>query len=93
MRGPKCRTENPEGSSFCRECGAGVAEDVAPGCPACGTELPVGARFCNKCGHALAEPTPTATGPPLSEPTSLVSGRYQVKQFLGEGGKSVAHIP
>ena len=33
------------------------------------------------------EPTPLSTVTPKLEPTSFASGRYQVKRFLGEGGK------
>ena len=92
MKCPKCQTENPEGATFCIHCGARVAEDVPPSCPACGTELPAGARFCFKCGHRLVEPAPQPTAPPSPEPTSFAGGRYQVKRFLGEGGKKKVYL-
>jgi class 3 adenylate cyclase len=52
MKCSKCQFENPEGSSFCLECG-GKLELL---CPQCGNALPFGAKFCNKCGHDLRKP-------------------------------------
>ncbi|UCB43892.1 MAG: protein kinase [Dehalococcoidales bacterium] len=93
MKCPKCQTENPEEAVFCIQCGARVTEEIPPTCPSCGTELPAGARFCFKCGHSLIEQAPTTTPtPPSSEPTSFAGGRYQVKQFLGEGGKKKVYL-
>ncbi len=57
MKCPKCRSENPEGSKFCLECGKKMELE----CPNCGNSLPTKAKFCNECGHNLAlpsEPTP-----------------------------------
>src|SRR5262245_26365086 len=43
------------------------------------------------------EPTPSATTPaeapqPAVEPTSFANGRYEVKRFLGEGGKKKVYL-
>ena len=47
-------------------------------------------------GPASARPAPTspqaASAPAASQPTSFASGRYQVKRFLGEGGKKKVYL-
>src|SRR6266571_8724765 len=93
---PACGHENRLAARFCDACG-GV---LARACLQCGAELRPAARFCDSCGHAVdAEPSrnPTATlaGPPTaraSEPTSFCDGRYEVKRFLGEGGKKRVYL-
>jgi class 3 adenylate cyclase len=89
---PSCGHENREGARFCLGCGASLALS----CPGCGKELPSGARFCDSCGQAIGEPTappPTPTPAPApTVPTSFASGRYQVKRFLGEGGRKRVYL-
>ena len=67
MKCPACRFENPEGSTFCGECGASLQAEVI--CPSCGAKPPPGFKFCNKCGHDLREPL---EAPPIdySQPQS-----------------------
>ena len=60
-------------------------------CPACGQDNPAEARFCMAFAAPLLESSP-ATLPatprvPSTQPASFANGRYQVKDFLGEGGK------
>jgi len=90
MKCQNCRTENPEGAKFCKKCGRSLQPELV--CPQCGHTNPEGKKFCNSCGHALAEPAPTPTAPPSPEPTSFAGGRYQVKGFLGEGGKKKVYL-
>ena len=91
MKCPKCQLDNPEGAKFCNGCGAPLTSELV--CPQCGQTNPQGSRFCNECGHALGEPAPqpppTAVSP---APTSFAAGRYQVKRFLGEGGKKKVYL-
>jgi tetratricopeptide (TPR) repeat protein len=88
MKCPKCQAELPDNAKFCGVCGQSLkAERV---CPQCGHANPQDFQFCLQCGHALAEPVPTP--PPSAEPTSFVNGRYQVKKFLGEGGKKKVYL-
>ena len=59
---PACGGEEPEGSSFCGNCGAPLAAldrrtvPAEPGkettliCPNCGNDEPGGSRFCGTCG-------------------------------------------
>jgi len=90
MKCPKCGYENREGAGFCGGCGQSfIAEKT---CPQCGHANPQGNKFCDKCGHPLGQPAPQA--PPSSSPvpTSFAGGRYQVKKFLGEGGKKKVYL-
>jgi len=61
-------------------------------CPQCGNTNPKNKKFCDKCGNPLVEPAPKPPTPPSPEPTSFAGGRYQVKKFLGEGGKKKVYL-
>ena len=50
-RCPYCSTLNPEGVSFCQECGTKLGLSA---CPGCGQVNPPGTRFCGGCGASLA---------------------------------------
>jgi tetratricopeptide (TPR) repeat protein len=85
MKCPKCQVELPDNAKFCGVCGQLLkAERV---CPQCGQVNPQDFQFCLQCGRARAEPVP-----PSLEPTSFAGGRYQVKKFLGEGGKKKVYL-
>ncbi len=94
MKCPKCATENPEGSRFCRGCGQSFSAEIV--CSHCQhVNLPE-SKFCNTCGQPLS---PTQTPQPSNEsvnpssvPTSFANGRYQVKKMLGEGGKKKVYL-
>jgi serine/threonine protein kinase/ribosomal protein L40E len=90
MKCPKCQAENPETRKFCRECGTKLIAI----CPKCGFSNPPEDKFCAECGESLSSiQTPITTSPPSpSQPTSFASGRYQVKKFLGEGGKKKVYL-
>ena len=49
---PQCGCENPEGTKFCRECGAKLGSKSNL-CPACGAENAPGTKFCQECGTKL----------------------------------------
>ena len=88
MKCPKCQAELPDKAKFCGVCGQSLkAERV---CTQCGQVNPQDFQFCLQCGHSLAEPI--ATPLPSVEPTSFANGRYQVKKFLGEGGKKKVYL-
>lgn len=89
---PNCQYENTEGAKFCRRCGQPLRLELV--CPQCGHTNPKDSDFCEECGQRLVEeaPTPQPPVPPSPEPTSFVSDRYQVKQFLGEGGKKKVYL-
>ena len=89
MKCPKCGYENREGAGFCGECGQSFV--AAKTCPQCRHANPQGNKFCDKCGYSLAEPA-SETPSPSPMPTSFANGRYQVKKFLGEGGKKKVYL-
>jgi tetratricopeptide (TPR) repeat protein/ribosomal protein L40E len=89
---PKCQTENPETKKFCRKCGAKFLRV----CPQCNSECLPADEFCGECGQPLIStqpPIPTGPEPEGSIPPStphpvfFASDRYQIKEFIGEGGK------
>jgi tetratricopeptide (TPR) repeat protein len=94
MECPKCQTTNPDGSAFCRGCGQALETDLV--CGRCSHVNSPGSRFCNRCGQLLTSPQVSAETPPpppsVPQPTSFVNGRYQVKKFLGEGGKKKVYL-
>lgn len=47
----KCGTQNPDGATFCKNCGNRLDGKVI--CPACGKELPADSKFCVYCGKVL----------------------------------------
>jgi eukaryotic-like serine/threonine-protein kinase len=97
-----CGHENPASSRFCAACGTSLTID----CPSCHSANDPEANFCSHCGQPLATgattpvstaaaPPPKAVSPPStppSVPTSFANGRYQVKRFLGEGGKKKVYL-
>jgi tetratricopeptide (TPR) repeat protein len=89
MKCPKCGRDNRKGVKFCSSCGTELRSRLL--CPQCGQKNPPRSKFCNACGHSLVEATPEAPQP-SPEPTSFASGRYQVKKFLGEGGKKKVYL-
>lgn len=90
MKCPNCGYENREGAEFCGRCGQPLRLELV--CPQCGHTNPPDNSFCDKCGHSLAQPAPKLPTPPSPEPTSFAGGRYQVKKFLGEGGKKKVYL-
>jgi len=90
MKCPRCGHENQEEAGFCVGCARPL--EVEPLCPECGYTNPMGNKFCGQCAHSLAEPTPEKPHPPSPVPTSFAGGRYQVKKFLGEGGKKKVYL-
>jgi archaellum biogenesis ATPase FlaH len=88
MKCPKCQAELPDNAKFCGVCGRSLkAERV---CSRCGQVNPHDFQFCLQCGHNLTELV--STPPPAAEPTSFANRRYEVKKFLGEGGKKKVYL-
>ncbi len=89
MKCSKCGYENPKGVKFCNSCGTELKPKLV--CRQCGQKNPQRSKFCNACGHSLVEAAPE-TPQPSPEPTSFANSRYQVKKFLGEGGKKKVYL-
>ncbi len=87
-----CGQDNRTERSFCAQCGA----PLTVACPRCGAVNEPGERFCGRCGTSLEAgaaairmPTPQ---PSPALPSSFAGGRYQVKDFLGEGGRKRVYL-
>jgi tetratricopeptide (TPR) repeat protein/tRNA A-37 threonylcarbamoyl transferase component Bud32 len=89
MKCPKCAYENPGRVKVCTECGTELRLKLV--CPQCGQKNHQRSKFCSECGHSLVKGAPE-TPQPSPEPTSFANGRYQVKRFLGEGGKKRVYL-
>ncbi len=93
MKCPKCQAENAEGAKFCSDCGQPLQVDRV--CAHCHHINKPTARFCEECGQPLGQAqaaAPPVAPPSPAVPTSFASGRYQVKKFLGEGGKKKVYL-
>jgi class 3 adenylate cyclase len=85
MECPVCGHANRSGARFCGGCAAALP--LAGTCPACGTANPPAARFCDACGAVLG-----SGAAPKTLPRSFGGGRYEVKEFLGEGAKKRVYL-
>src|SRR5262245_52558637 len=56
---PQCGSANPEGKSFCGDCGGRLPQR----CQVCGSESALGKKFCGDCGAPLAAAGSGAAGP------------------------------
>jgi len=93
MKCPNCQTENRDTAKFCRKCRKSLLTEVT--CSECGHINLPDSDYCEECAAPLTTEAPSTTVPsrPSSvEPTSFASGRYQVKQLLGEGGKKKVYL-
>jgi len=52
----------------------------------------VGQKFCDSCGQAVSAPPTRTPTPSPAAPTSFAADRYQIKRFLGEGGRKRVYL-
>jgi eukaryotic-like serine/threonine-protein kinase len=94
MKCPNCQTELPENANFCKSCGSTLHAEVV--CMRCKKINPVDARYCLQCGQPIIKDQtvqpPASASASSPAPTSFAGGRYQVKKFLGEGGKKKVYL-
>jgi len=94
MKCPHCHIENMRDARYCKGCGQSLQVELI--CDKCQHLNTSDSKFCVKCGHSLTPeliPQPISTTPPTQpQPTSFANGRYQVKKFLGEGGKKKVYL-
>ena len=92
MKCPKCHLYNRPNRKFCAKC----ANPLQILCPSCHEINEPGEDYCGECGKPLAAeksvPAPMVTTPVQPQPTSFANGRYQIKKFLGEGGKKKVYL-
>ncbi len=77
MKCPKCKSDNPEGSKFCVECGNNI-EII---CPNCGSVNSPRFKFCNECGQKLSLPTEASPPKDLSFDEKL----EKIQKYLPKG--------
>ncbi|MEW6186301.1 MAG: protein kinase, partial [Thermodesulfobacteriota bacterium] len=94
MNCPNCQCDLPDDAKFCGSCGKSLKLELV--CPQCGRANSQEFKFCLQCGQPLTQgpyphpPSPIPT--PKTHPTSFANNRYQVKKFLGEGGKKKVYL-
>jgi class 3 adenylate cyclase len=75
MKCPGCQHDNPEGATFCGECGTRLAAV----CPSCGMANVPTNKFCHSCGTRIAPAATPAAAPaptPPPAPAAAVPGRF-----------------
>ncbi len=99
---PECGTSNPPSNRFCGDCGHSLAADGRPaprglveGAES-GKPPPIEApgpviqqAFIQEAYRGQAPPSHPER---VEEPTSFCDGRYEVRRFLGEGGKKLVYL-
>jgi eukaryotic-like serine/threonine-protein kinase len=87
-----CNHDNREGQRFCTKCGA----TLTLVCSSCGAGAEPNESFCGACGKPLsADPAPARRPTPQPSPAlpaSFAGGRYEVRRFLGEGGRKRVYL-
>ena len=68
-----CGIQNREGSKFCSNCGARIAQASGLICPMCSTPNKVESVFCEKCGARLV-PLTVAPAPEKTPPATPIKG-------------------
>lgn len=86
---PKCKSQLPEGSSFCPRCGVRIVTERR--CPKCQSIIAADSAFCPKCGAQMAGSAPARPGSvgtapaPASVPASAPPAKkriFTLKNFL-----------
>ncbi|MFQ6025969.1 MAG: protein kinase [Dehalococcoidia bacterium] len=97
MQCPNCGHESRPDRKFCTNCGA----ELLRVCPGCESPVEPDERFCGECGWQLTDPAAavppvpqeaSTSSPSAPAPPSFANGRYEVKRFLGEGGKKQVYL-
>ena len=87
MRCRSCENENPSVAKFCQECG----QSLQLKCAGCGTDLPPRVKFCHECGRRTSGEATAPTAAVSQAPRHLAGGRYELREFIGEGASKRVH--
>jgi class 3 adenylate cyclase/ribosomal protein L40E len=76
MNCTKCHSDNPEGITYCGQCG----EKLEKICPKCNSVNPPQFKFCGQCGHDL-----TLTSGPLRKELSTYEKLEKIQKYFPQG--------
>jgi len=90
MKCPSCQNDNPEGASFCGECGARLPAV----CPSCGSANVPSNKFCHNCGTrvAAAAPAVIAPSPPAAPPRVTTAPTAPPERFADPHSYTPKHL-
>ena len=69
---PQCQHENPEGLTFCNQCGTPLSGH----CAECGFTNQPGSKFCGACGTSLTGHSPHTTDSHLTQRETASASRF-----------------
>ena len=92
IRCPRCGAVVDAGTKFCPQCGANLAEPVAPtNCPKCNAKLPAGAKFCPACGEKIT--SAVAASAPSQPAVPAAGNQPALERYQSPDGRVLLYRP